>query len=180
MFNKGCLAMQYDKQKAWNPYLAGALSGILIILSVVLSGNYFGSATAFVQLIGILEKILTPEKVAQMKYFSIVEPVLSWQILFIIGIFIGSFLAAKMFGDFKWQLIPELWKNNLGSSPLKRSLFAFVGGIIAMFGARLAGGCPSGQMSSSILLSISGFLAITMFFIAGIIVARLIFMGGAN
>jgi hypothetical protein len=172
--------MHLDKQKAWNPYLAGAMSGILIILSVVLSGNYFGTSTSFVQIIGMLQNIISPEKVAQMEYFSIVEPGLSWQILFVLGIFIGGFVAAKISGDFKLQLIPDLWKKNLGSSPLKRGLYAFVGGIIAMFGARLAGGCPSGQMSSSILLSISGFLAMTMFFIVGIIVARLIYVGGAK
>ena len=172
--------MHSEKKKAWNPYISGALSGLLIIFSVVLSGNYFGSSTAFVQLVGILEKLISPERVSQIKYFSIAEPILSWQILFVIGILIGSFLAAKIFGEFKWQLIPNLWKTNLGSSKLKRGLVAFIGGSIAMFGVRLAGGCPSGQMSSSILLSISGFLAMTIFFIVGILVARLVFSGGVK
>ncbi len=170
--------MELEKQKAWNPYLAGALSGLLIVLSVFLSGNYFGTSTSFVQIVGMLEKIISPAKVAQTQYFTMVEPVLSWQILFVVGIFVGSLVAARIFGDFKWQLIPDLWARNLGSESRKRGWFAFFGGIIAMFGARLAGGCPSGQMSSSILLSVSGFLAMVMFFIVGIMVAKLIYRGG--
>ena len=172
--------MHSDINKALNPYIAGTLSGLLIILSVLISGNYFGSATAFVQLVGILEKTFSPERVSQIKYFLIVEPAISWQILFVIGILIGGLLAALMYRDFRWQLIPSLWKSNLGSSKLKRGLFAFIGGTIAMFGVRLAGGCPSGQMSSSILLSVSGFLAMTIFFIVGILAARLVYNGGVK
>ena len=172
--------MKYYKNDAMNPYVAGALTGIVIILSVLVSGNYFGTSTSFVQLIGMLEKIIAPERLAQIRYFEVVDPVWSWQIFFVIGILLGSFAAAKMFGEFKWQSIPDLWRKKLGSSQYKRMTFAFVGGIIAMIGARLAGGCPSGQMSALILLSVSGLVAMMMFFIVGIAVARLIYSGGGR
>jgi len=175
---KEWLLVKFDKDKAMNPYVAGALTGLLIILSVLVSGNYFGTSTSFVQLIAILENTIAPERMAQIRYFTIVDPVWSWQIFFVMGILLGSFATAKIFGEFKWQSIPDLWRDNLGSSKYKRMILAFLGGIIAMIGARLAGGCPSGQMSALILLSVSGLAAMTMFFIGGIVAARLIYGGG--
>lgn len=162
----------------WNPYISGALTGLLIILSAAVSGNYFGTSTSFVQLLGMLEKLISPLRFAQNDYFNIVPPGISWQILFIAGILLGSFLSAIIYREFKWQFLPDLWKNSFGVTYYKRGLLAFFGGIIAMIGARLAGGCPSGQMSSLILLSVSGLAAMVMFFAVGIITVRLVFRGG--
>lgn len=165
------------KKEGMNPYLAGALSGLLLIASVAVNGNYFGTSTAFVQLVGMLEQAISPDWVTKIQYFAIVDPVLSWQIFFVLGILLGSLGAALFFGDFKWQTIPELWRNALGSNKLARIAVAFSGGIVAMIGARLAGGCPSGQLSAMALLSVSGLLAMTMFFVVGIMVARLVYGG---
>jgi uncharacterized membrane protein YedE/YeeE len=171
--------MNGDKDKnSLNPYIGGALTGLLIILSAVVSGNYFGTSTSIVQLIGMLEKFISPLQFAQTEYFKVVAPGISWQILFVAGIFIGSLLGAILFGDFKWRFFPDLWETRLGTSYVKRGLFAFLGGIIAMIGARLAGGCPSGQMSSMILLSLSALVAMIMFFAVGIITVRLVYKGG--
>lgn len=172
--------MNNSRKSVWNPYIAGSLTGVLIIVSAALTGDYFGTSTAVVQLTGIIENLFSPSKVSHIKYFSIIRPVLSWQTMFVLGILGGSFAAAKMHGDFNYRLIPDLWQENLGSSNLKRSLFAYLGGIISMFGARLTGGCPSGQMSSSILLSVNGFASLTIFFIVGIITARIIHNGGVH
>ena len=47
-----------------------------------------------------------------------------------------------------------------------------------MFGARLAGGCPSGHgLSGLSQLAVSGFLAAAGFFAGGIIMARLLYRG---
>jgi len=166
------------ESKAMNPYAAGALSGLLLIATVVVSGNYFGTSTAYVQLIAMLEKAVAPDLVAKLDYFRVVDPVWSWQVFFIIGIFMGSLAAASWFGDFKWQGIPDRWRSRFGSNKVMRMTVAFLGGIIAMIGARLAGGCPSGQMSAMVLLSVSGLMTMMMFFILGIAVAKLIYRGG--
>ena len=57
-----------------------------------------------------------------------------------------------------------------------------LGGLVAMFGARLAGGCPSGHgMSGLMQLSISGFIAMAGFFGAGVLVAHMLYRkGGAQ
>jgi uncharacterized membrane protein YedE/YeeE len=51
-----------------------------------------------------------------------------------------------------------------------------LGGIVAMIGARLADGCPSGHgLSGMMQLSLSSFFAMAMFFGFGILVANFIY-----
>jgi len=47
-----------------------------------------------------------------------------------------------------------------------------------MFGARMADGCPSGHGLSGLMqLSVSGFLALALFFATGVLLAHLIYRG---
>jgi len=124
----------------WNPYLAGALSGVVSILSVWVAGKYLGASTTFVKSAGMLEKIITPERVAQMDYFRLEVPQVDWQWMFVVGIFLGALLASFTDGSFRWQAVPDMWAQKFGPGTGNRGLAAFGGGVIAMFGARLAGG----------------------------------------
>ena len=126
--------------KAWSPYLAGALSGLVIILSVWISGKYFGASTSFVRSAGMIEKLFNAERVVQMDYFVKVEPKVDWQWMFVAGIFIGSLIASTTSGSFMWKALPDMWEKHFGPSRFKRGVVAFAGGVIGMFGARLAGG----------------------------------------
>ena len=132
--------MSSAPEKGWNPYLAGALTGLVMVLSVRLTGKYFGVSTSFAVTSGMLESIVVPGRVAGMPYFARTGITVDWQWLFVVGILFGSFLAAKLFGDFKWQAVPPMWEARFGPSRLKRGLVAFLGGVVAMFGARLADG----------------------------------------
>ena len=131
-----------DKQedRGWSPYLAGALTGLVMILSVWFAGKYFGASTTFVRSAGMIEKIFSSERVAQMEYFIKEVPKIDWQWMFVVGIFIGSFIAARTSASFKWQAVPEMWQSRFGAGRLKRGVIAFAGGLVAMFGARLAAG----------------------------------------
>lgn len=161
----------------WSPYVAGALSGLVSVLSVWISGHYLGASTTFVRTAGMLEEVFSPERVAQMDYFIKTVPKIDWQWMFVVGVFFGALLAALTSGSFRWQALPTMWQERFGSdSRGKRALFAFVGGVVAMFGARLADGCPSGHgLSGSLQLAVSGFISLACFFIGGMIVARLIY-----
>ena len=132
--------MMDEQQKWWTPYLFGALSGLVLVVSVWLSGNYFGTSTTFVRTAGLLESLAAPERVAAMPYFIKEVPRIDWQWLFVAGIFIGALLAARLCGDFRWQGVPGMWEKRFGPSRVKRGLAAFAGGAVAMFGARLADG----------------------------------------
>ena len=71
-------------------------------------------------------------------------------------------------------------KNNIIDSTVGiGAIGAFIGGVIAMFGARLANGCPSGHgLAGASQLAVSGYLALIFFFIGGMISANLLYKGG--
>jgi hypothetical protein len=50
------------EDRGWSPYLAGALSGVVSILSVLMAGKYFGASTTFVRSAGLIEKLFGAER----------------------------------------------------------------------------------------------------------------------
>lgn len=129
-----------NEQESWSPYVAGALSGMVLILSVWIAGKYFGASTTFVRSAGMIEKIFSPERVAKMDYFIKEVPKIDWQWMFVVGIFLGSLIAATTSRSFQWKALPDTWESRFGTSRVKRFIVAFLGGAIGMFGARLADG----------------------------------------
>lgn len=127
-------------QKYWSPYVAGACAGLVLVLSVWITGKYFGASTSFVRSAGLIEKLISAERVSQMEYFAKTTPKIEWQWMFVMGILIGSLIAAKMSGTFKLQAVPDMWQGKFGHNITPRAFTAFIGGTVAMFGARLAGG----------------------------------------
>ena len=133
--------MKQQDRGAWSPYLAGALSGLVGVLSVWFTGQYFGASTSFVRTAGMIEQLFGPERVARMDYFIKIAPKIDWQWMFVVGIFLGSMIAALTSGSFRLQAVPDMWAARFGEkSTARRAATAFVGGIVAMFGARLADG----------------------------------------
>jgi hypothetical protein len=126
--------------KGWSPYLAGALAGIVMILSVWIAGKYFGASTTFVRSAGMIEKIFSADRVEKMDYFIKEVPKIDWQWMFVFGIFIGSLISSTTSRSFKWKAVPDMWEDRFGPGKMKRAVVAFIGGMVAMFGARLADG----------------------------------------
>ena len=171
--------MKGSDEKGWNPYLAGALSGLVLILSVWISGEFFGTSGAFARSVGMIEKLCIPGRVAQMEYFHKVRPVVDWQWMFVAGIFIGSLTSSTTSGSFRWQALPGVWEDRFGKSRVKRGMAAFLGGTLTMFGARLSNGCSSGHgLSGTVQLAVSGLIAMCFFFAGGMIAARILYGGG--
>jgi hypothetical protein len=126
--------------RSWSPYLAGALSGLVLILSVWIAGKYFGASTTFVRSAAMIENTFRPEAVSTMDYFIKNTAKIDWQWMFVVGILAGSFIAATTSGTFKLKAAPLMWEARFGAGPVKRGVVAFCGGVVAMFGARLADG----------------------------------------
>lgn len=162
--------------KAWSPYLAGGLSGLVSVASVLVAGKYLGASTTFVRGAGMAERLYAPDVVGTLAYYLKEKPVLDWQFLFVLGIGLGAFLSALVFRDLRLEAVPDMWRERFGGGVVLRAVTAFVGGIVAMFGARLADGCPSGHgLSGLSQLSVSGFLAAAGFFLGGMVMARLVY-----
>ncbi len=168
----------------WSPYISGALLGLLAIISVFVTThylgktNYLGASTTFVRGAGFIEEAVAPKHAASNEYFKKTRIKLDWQFMLVIGIFIGALISSLSDRSFKFEKIPPVWSSRFGNSIVIRATGAFAGGVVAMIGARMAGGCPSGHGLSGIMqLSVSGFVALIMFFAAGILFARNIYKG---
>jgi uncharacterized membrane protein YedE/YeeE len=168
----------------WSPYLAGALAGLLAVASAVattkLMGktSYLGTSTTFVRAAGMLEGAVAPEHVKNNAYFTKEKVQVDWQFMLVAGILLGAFISARTDRSFKLEAVPPLWAERFGAGVMRRAAFAFLGGVVAMFGVRLADGCPSGHgLSGMMQLSTSGFAALCVFFGMGMVVARLVYGG---
>jgi uncharacterized protein len=170
---------EMQEKKAWSPYLAGALTGLLLVFSVWFTGKYIGASTTFVRTAGLIEKVFVEERVGKMEYFMKEMPRIDWQWMFVAGILVGSLVASLTSRTFRWQAVPTRWEGRFGPGKMKRGITAFLGGAIAMFGARIADGCPSGHgLSGSLQLAVSGYVALICFFVGGLVVAHILYRGG--
>ncbi|OPY82623.1 MAG: putative inner membrane protein [Syntrophus sp. PtaU1.Bin005] len=170
------------KDRGWSPYLAGALLGLLAVVSVwattALLGKstYLGASTTFVRAAGLLERTVAGEHVAANEYFKKEKVRVDWQFMLVCGIFLGALVSSLSDRSFKLEGVPPVWKKRFGPSVGKRAAGAFLGGIVAMVGARMADGCPSGHgLSGMMQLSGSAFVALAMFFCVGVIVAAIVY-----
>lgn len=176
-----------SKHKGWKPYIAGALAGVLAVLSVVVSSHilgkpkYLGASTTFVRVAGLVEESIAPAHVEHNTYYQSQKIKVDWQMMLVIGIFLGALASSLVDKSFQSESVPPIWSDRFGNKVGLRAAGAFLGGTVAMFGARLAGGCPSGHgMSGLMQLSISGYLAMAGFFGAGVLVAHLIYKKGGT
>lgn len=166
----------------WNPYLAGALAGLLAVASAFATtrwlgkASYLGASTTFVRAAGMIEHAVVPEHAAANEYLSKTGWNVDWQFMLVLGIFLGALVSSVTDWSFKFESVPPTWEKRFGPSIGKRALAAVAGGMVAMIGARMADGCPSGNGLSGLMqLSLSGFAALAMFFGVGVVVARLVY-----
>lgn len=168
-------------RQTWNPYLAGALAGLLLVLSVAAVGHFMGASTTFARGAAFVEAAVGVET-DRFDYFTEKGgkygpgSLPNWQLLFVVGIVIGAFAASLLSGTFEIRQVPDMWAARFGNSPAKRGVAAAIGGAVLMIGARLAGGCPSGHgLSGLSQLALSGFIALACFFAGGVITATLLY-----
>jgi hypothetical protein len=168
-------------RSTWNPYLSGALTGLLLIISVAAIDQFLGASTTFARVAALVERTVGIDT-GQLAYFSEKggkygpDSLPDWQLLFVAGVLIGGFVSSRLSGTFSIQLVPDMWASRFGPNPVKRGAVAFAGGAILIIGARLAGGCPSGHgLSGLSQLAVSGFIALACFFVGGLITASVLY-----
>ncbi len=173
------------RSDGWSPYMAGALVGLLAALSLLVTtlvidkGHFLGASTTFVRAAGLVEQTIAPEHVAANEYMLKTKVKIDWQMMFVAGIFIGALVASRTDKSYRLETVPPIWADRFGHNATVRAIAAFGGGIIAMFGVRMAGGCPSGHgLSGMMQLATSSTVAMIFFLIGGIISARLIYTEG--
>ncbi len=161
---------EFFKQDRWSPYLVGILIGLLLTL-LLTAGYTIGVSTAVARAGALIENIFAAKHLEKTPYFRALlsdKVILDWKILFIIGIFLGSFIASKLAPKSKLSH-NTVWVRQFGVSPRKRKFFAFIGGIFLLFGARVANGCTSGHaISGGAQLSLTSWVFMLSLFAVGI------------
>lgn len=161
----------------WTPYLVGAAIGVLSWLAFGYAKDPLGVTTAYGRLAGEAAiPLLGAEAVATNTYWKTAPFALDYGVLFLVGIMLGAFVSSIVAGTFKIELVPEVWKAEIGTSIWKRFAYAFFGGVIIMYGARLAGGCTSGHgISGGLQLAVSSWLFLAVMFATGLIASAFLF-----
>ncbi|MEL6822751.1 MAG: YeeE/YedE thiosulfate transporter family protein [Calditrichota bacterium] len=155
----------------WPGWAGGIAIGLYAIFQYAVTGRALGVSSAYGNLCGLV----TTHPFFREGRFS--DPT-NWRLWFIIGLPLGGLLAALTspsgiemsfnMGAMYESVLPEAFWAKGG--------VLFAGGSLIGFGARLAGGCPSGHSIAGMsLLNPPSFLASAGFFIGGIIMVQLLF-----
>ncbi len=162
--------------KRWSPYVAGIGIGVLSWLAFLLSDNTLGASGAYARSAGMIERLFRGEKVKEKTYYREHAPKIGWGWMLLVGILIGAFISALLSGDFRLEMVPDLWRRLAGGNAFGRWAAALLGGILIGIGARWADGCTSGHgISGTLQLVVSSWIAVICFFIGGVSTALLLF-----
>ncbi len=142
-----------------NPYLGGALLGVVLFLTFYVTGNGLGASAAINRLqVGTLA-LVAPGHVDRVAYMAEMgggsrKPFADPSVYLLLGTFLGGLVAGALNGRMK----AETRGGPRVSTPVRWAL-AFAGGAIMMYGARMARGCTSGQaLSGGAVLSVGSFV----------------------
>lgn len=166
----------------WNPYAVGAGIGVLSWVAFAVANQPLGISTALSAISGACAApFLGLERVAQNAYWAKHVFRLDYGTVFLLGTFLGSLASVVASRTFRWETVPSIWTERFGPSKLPRFATAFLGGIVIMYGARMAGGCTSGHgISGSLQLAVSSWIFFVTLFAAGLLTARVLFPAGVR
>ena len=103
------------------------------------------------------------------EYFGKIKTPGNWEAIFLIGAVVAGLVMALVRKEFKLKLLHSNWTKFRGTSKINRVLWAFIGGFVLIFGARMAGGCTSGHVvSGGMQLAVSS-LVFAVFVFAGLL-----------
>ncbi|MBR0659386.1 YeeE/YedE thiosulfate transporter family protein [Neoroseomonas oryzicola] len=162
--------------KAWSPYLAGALIGLLQIPAFLFLGTALGASSSFVTAGASLAEFLDPG-IRGIRYAAAhLDGAKNWwQVALVIGVAIGAFASSRLSGAVRRGVAP-VWQRATGLGRGGRFAMAFAAGFLMLLGARIADGCTSGHgLSGMAQLSLGSFAAVAAMFAGGILTATLLF-----
>ena len=161
----------------WNPYLVGVGLGVLSWVVFAVVNTPLGISTPISSAASLCATpIMGSEAVAANAYWTKFPFKWDYHMLFLVGTFLGSLLSVMASRSFRLETVPSTWAGRFGNSKGKRLIGAFFGGVIIMFGARMAGGCTSGHgISGSLQLALSSWVFFLTLFAFGLLTAFVMF-----
>lgn len=168
----------YFAQKTWSPYAVGTGIGVLSWITFYFMHKALGITTTFVRTVGLVESIFSKAHVYNNSYFSSVmvgQPIIEWQYTLVLFIFFGAWVSTKL-SKSTFDYYPSVWLERFGPSKRMRIFTTLTGGFMALFGARLAGGCTTGHgISGALKLATASWIFLPILFLSGIAVSQLIY-----
>lgn len=149
----------------------GVLFGMLSATAIALYGP-IGVSGTYPRFIGVILRRIAPEYAATNPYLVRMGTLLTPETMLVIGLLIGGFLASRL-GRERAPAVEQVHARE--TTNVRRYGDAFLGGILIVFGARLAGGCTSGHIISGMTqLAASSTIFAAAVFAGGIGTARII------
>jgi uncharacterized protein len=161
-----------QKRTYMNPYLAGTLLGMVLLTAIYFSGRGLGASGGIKYCVVSVVGTLSPQHTEHSPYFSKYfesgnHPLKNWLVFEILGILIGGFISGLYSKRLKLRI-----EHPPGISSVRRLVFAFLGGMLFVFGAQLARGCTSGAaLSGMAVLATAGFVTMMAIFGSGYLFA---------
>jgi len=131
-----------------HPYLGGALLGVVLFLAFFITGNGLGASGGLNRYVVYLEDLVAPQHIDRVSYLLKLaggdkNPLDDWIVFLTAGTLVGGFVSGWLHGRLKVET---------GKGPhisiRSRWFYAFIGGSLMGYGARMARGCTSGQALS--------------------------------
>jgi hypothetical protein len=161
-----------EPRRYLDPYLGGALLGVVLFLSFFVTGGGLGASAGLSRVqTGVLDWFASGH-VDRVAYFAELaggarNPWAHYAIYMLAGTLAGGFAS----GLFNRRVKVETRKGPRISTGL-RLVLAFTGGLIMAYGARFARGCTSGQaLSGGAVLSVGSWAFMFSIFASGYAVA---------
>ncbi len=158
-----------------NPYLAGIGLGLVLLSAFVVMGRGLGASGAFTSVLAAGVNSVAPLHAQSngiyKEYLNTPSgnPLKEWLVYEIAGVLVGGFISG---------LLSRRIKRTVEKSPAfsvsGRLVYAFSGGVLLGFGAKVARGCTSGQaLTGGALLSVGSWVFMIAVFASAYAVAFL-------
>jgi len=152
-----------------NPYLVGVGLGLVLLAAFVIMGRGLGASGALSTVIAVGVNTIAPEHAAQNSFYKeylgdgTTSPLKDWLIFQVLGVLVGGFIS----GSISHRVHKGIEKGPRISNRM-RLVYAFIGGGMLGYGAKLARGCMSGQaLSGGAVLNLGSWAFMMMVFAGG-------------
>ncbi len=176
------MKIKFTQNDEWHWLLGGIVVSLLSIATYVLFEklaykDYPFGITAGIAYIAANAKFLFPSLAENpVVQKNLTSPAAFVEFIMLFGIVIGAYWGAKRSKNYSPEVIPSVWVKYHGSNVWKRFAVVLAGGFCLGLGTMLAVGCTTGNILQGWAhLSLGSMVAGACFFVAGIIVAKLLY-----
>lgn len=159
----------YNEPKYINPYFGGVLLGLLILVTIFITGRGLGASGAVKSAVVTTANVVSAENVRENAYMSQFvsddhSPMYTWLVFESLGVLIGGLLSGIVFGRVK----KFRTEHNPKITARKRLIFALIGGALFGIGSQFGRGCTSGAaLSGSATFALGGVIVMLTIFGTG-------------